>query len=139
MSNDGEGARLYGGRWNHKGTAVLYCAATASLCALEVLVHSDSLPTKMVLIKAEIPDGLTITELTDANLPKGWKRSVAPRSTKDLGTKWVKSKSGLVLSVPSSVVPSERNYLLNPGHHDFATVRFFAPEPFAFDKRLKPA
>jgi RES domain-containing protein len=37
----------------------------------------------------------------------------------------------------SVVVPYERNYLLNPAHPDFPKIRFSAPKPFVFDKRLK--
>jgi RES domain-containing protein len=35
-----EGARRHGGRWNSKGVAVLYCAASESLVMLELRVHS---------------------------------------------------------------------------------------------------
>jgi hypothetical protein len=57
--------------------------------------------------------------------------------TKDLGMSWVKSGTTAVLSVPSVVVPNERNYLLNPAHPDFSKIRFFAPKPFVFDRRLR--
>ncbi|HTH19992.1 MAG TPA: RES domain-containing protein, partial [Candidatus Udaeobacter sp.] len=35
----GEGARIYGGRWNSRGTAVIYVSEHESLAALELLVH----------------------------------------------------------------------------------------------------
>ena len=36
----GEGARLWGGRWNSKGVRVVYTAASLSLATLEVMVHT---------------------------------------------------------------------------------------------------
>ena len=39
---DGEGARLYGGRWNSPGRAVVYLAGSLALAALEILVHVKS-------------------------------------------------------------------------------------------------
>jgi len=35
----GAGARLYGGRWNHKGIGMIYTSETRSLASLEFLVH----------------------------------------------------------------------------------------------------
>ena len=35
----GQGAHLYGGRWNHKGTPAVYASTQISLAALEILVH----------------------------------------------------------------------------------------------------
>lgn len=134
--NDGEGARLYGGRWNHKGTAVLYCTATTSLCALEVLANSAALPIDMVVIAADVPDDLTIEVTAEADLPPDWNASIAPESTKDIGSRWVSSDTTAILSVPSAIVPQERNYLLNPLHPDFAKIDFRAPVPFVFDPRL---
>ncbi len=61
------------------------------------------------------------------------------KKTQDFGTDWINSRVAAVLSVPSVIVPSERNYLLNPAHPDFARIRFFAPRPFTFDRRLKLA
>jgi RES domain-containing protein len=135
-ANDGEGSRINGGRWNHKGTAVIYCAATVSLCALEVLANSAHLPKGMVSIAAEVPDSLILT-IRDSDLPPDWDAPMAPNSTKDLGTKWAESGASAVLSVPSAVVHQERNFITNPKHPDFAKITFGAPKPFVFDPRLK--
>jgi RES domain-containing protein len=135
--NAGEGSRLYGGRWNHKGTAVLYCAATVSLCELEILANSAKLPVDRMLIRAEVPDSLPVLTIRDADLPPDWNDLAAPLSTKDIGTNWVLAKTTTILSVPSVVVPQERNFILNPAHPDFRKIRFSAPEPLEFDPRLK--
>ena len=116
---------------------MLYCATTASLCALEVLVHANALPTGRVVIAAEVPDTLSIERLNEADLPDDWKNAVATPSTKDIGTQWCAGLKTAILSVPSAVVPTERNYLVNPAHPDFAKIVFGAPEPFPFDPRLK--
>ena len=118
---------------------MLYCAATASLCALETLAHSGGLPTGMIVIEAQVPDALPMQILRDVDLPVDWNASVAPGATKDPGTEWAAEKSTAILSVPSALVPSERNYLLNPSHPDFERIVFDPPQPFVFDSRLKKA
>ena len=118
---------------------MLYCAATASLCALEVLAHSAMLPVDMIVVEARIPSSLSIQALEESDLPPDWTSPVPSTKTQDLGTDWIRTAATAVLSVPSVVVPSERNYLLNPAHPDFAKIRFFPPRPFAFDRRLRPA
>jgi RES domain-containing protein len=135
--NDGEGANLHGGRWNHKGTPMLYCAGTTSLCALEVLAHSAALPKGMVLITAEVPDELTIEVLKDADLPPDWNASMQPTSTKEFGSWWAAKRRTPILSVPSTIVRHERNFLINPLHIDFSKIKFNAPVRFVFDPRLK--
>jgi RES domain-containing protein len=135
--NDGEGARLTGGRWNHKGIPVIYCSATTSLCALEVLAHASGLPADMVYIEVELPDSLSIQTIEVAALPPDWNAPVHPSSTKDIGAKWVRENKTAILSPPSAVIPHERNYLLNPKHPDFSRIRFRKPVPFKFDPRLK--
>lgn len=118
---------------------MLYCGATASLCALEVLAHSAMLPTNMMVVQARIPNHLPVKTVEESDLPPNWSNSTPSRKTQDLGTDWIQSGATAVLSVPSVIVPSERNYLLNPGHPDFARIRFYPPRPFTFDRRLKPA
>ena len=118
---------------------MLYCGATASLCALEVLAHSAMLPTDMIVVQARIPNTISIQAVEESDLPSNWSSARPSKKTQDLGTDWIKSGATAVLSVPSVIVPSERNYLLNPAHPDFARIHFLPPRPFTFDKRLKPA
>lgn len=135
-ANDGTGASLYGGRWNHKGTSIIYTAESRALCALEVLANADELADDYVATPIEVPDGIAVTVLAISGLPMAWDESEPIDATRDIGTNWAKGLATAVLSVPSAVIPRERNYILNPAHPDFARNRFFDPEPFYFDDRL---
>jgi RES domain-containing protein len=138
---DGEGARLAGGRWNSRGTAVVYASDSLSLAALELLVHCDPalLPDDLVAIAIGIPDGLAIRRVEAADLPRSWRRHPAPESLARMGDEWAKGRTSAVLSVPSAVVPGERNVLLNPAHPDFRRIRAGRSEKFALDARLATA
>jgi len=136
----GYGAFLYGGRWNLRGTSVLYTAETRSLAIMEVLVHltSEELPADMYLLTLNVPDASSRTELTVADMPPDWRRTGLLQPTALLGHAWLKSGTTLVLRVPSVVVPQEHNLLLNPAHPEFTQVKLAAePELFFFDERLK--
>jgi RES domain-containing protein len=134
----GEGAMLYGGRWHHPGTRVVYCSESRALAALEQLVHlhRNRLPPNFVCFPVEIPDELAIREVRIAELPAEWRHQPGPPGLRDIGTGWAGSAETVVLQVPSAVVPGEHNYLLNPRHRDFGRLRIGDPEPFAFDERL---
>jgi RES domain-containing protein len=134
--DDGVGASLYGGRWNQKGTPVIYAAESRALCALEVLATSGELADDYVATPIEIPDEIAVTVIPVSELPAGWDSNVPIDAMRDMGTNWAKGLTTAVLSVPSSVIPRERNYILNPAHHDFSRIRFSSPEPFSFDERL---
>jgi RES domain-containing protein len=135
---DGEGARLYGGRWNHPGTAIVYCSLTLSLAALEYFVHVEPelAPPSLVAVAADLPAGLEVETLEIEALPANWRTYPAPERLRDLGTGWARSGRTAALQVPSSVIPHEMNVLLNPAHPDFAAIRLRAAEPFAFDPRM---
>jgi RES domain-containing protein len=134
---DGEGARLWGGRWNSPGLAVIYTAENVSLAALELLVHlqESALLARYSLLPATFPAAL-VTALEAAELPARWHAYPAPPRLRELGDAWLRGLSSAVLAVPSAVVPAERNYLLNPAHPDFRRVTPGAPQRFAFDRRL---
>jgi RES domain-containing protein len=138
---DGEGARRAGGRWNRKGTAVVYASESLALAVLELLVHVDAalLPDDLVAAASEIPDALAIARIEETSLPRGWRAHPAPQTLARLGTEWADSLESAVLSVPSALVPRERNFLLNPAHHDFRKIQIGPAEPFRIDTRLRPA
>lgn len=130
----GEGARLYGGRWNSAGASVVYTSGSKALAALEALVHlNPPVIFKYVAIPIEFDDA--ILEAASA-LPTDWREQPPPPSTRDMGDLWVKESRSAVLEVPSVIVPVEPNYLLNPAHPDFTKILIGTPEPFAFDPRL---
>jgi RES domain-containing protein len=136
----GEGSRLYGGRWNNKGIAIVYAAATRSLAILEILVHMRNTqqtvpPIPYMLFPASFDERL-IEELPSSSLPAEWDREPPTDSTKSIGDAWVSTASSPVLSVPSVIGPEERNYILNPGHSLFAQIQFGSPVPCKFDPRL---
>jgi RES domain-containing protein len=137
---DGEGARLAGGRWNRKGDAVVYSSENLSLAALELLVHCDPalLPADLVVLRAEVPGSVGIRSVNVKDLPRGWRAYPPPPSLAEIGAAWIAAGDTAVLTVPSCLVPRERNALLNPAHGDFRRIRVERPEPFSLDPRLVP-
>ena len=135
---DGEGARRYGGRWNHAGTSVVYTSGSLSLAALELFVHVDIdiAPAGLVAVPVEIPDSLKVESIDPAELPKNWRAYPGPEALKDLGTAWVSKSSSAILAVTSAVIPNEQNYLLNPKHRDMRRIRIQHAIPFQFDARM---
>jgi RES domain-containing protein len=135
---DGEGARLNGGRWNRPGSRVVYTSATASLATLEILVHvkERNLLRHYLLIPAECPNSLVLRLEDLASLPADWRDHPPLPETQAIGEDWLARQASAVLSVPSVVIPSERNYLINPGHRDFKKIKLGAAEAFEFDPRL---
>lgn len=133
----GEGALNFGGRWNNKGTAIVYCSGNLSLAALEMLVHLESVQilNTYLSICVEFDESL-ILELSTKNLPTDWREDPIPISTMNVGDAWVDEAKSAVLKVPSVVVPGESNYLLNPLHSDFDKLKVSKAEVFEFDKRL---
>lgn len=133
----GEGARLYGGRWNRPGTAMVYAAGSQSLAILEMLVHLDSpdLLKRYVLFGIAVDESL-VTKLDRTALPKNWKKDPAPTKVQAIGDAWATGFESVVLSVPSVLVPSESNFLINPRHPDFSRLSVGRPLSFRFDTRL---
>lgn len=127
----GEGARLYGGRWNSPGRPMLYLAREAALAVLEVRVHLDLppelLPPDYVVMEIEADDGLAVEDVAEPD----WDRSRA------FGDGWLESRRTPLLSVPSAIVAESRNMLVNPLHPESAgRLRIQGIRPFAFDPRL---
>lgn len=135
---DGEGSRLAGGRWNRRGTAVVYTSATLSLAVLEYFVNLPraAAPSDLVAIAAEVPKDLPVTSVQEAALPRNWRKYPAPETLAEIGTRWAEDRKTPILAVPSAVVPHERNYLLNPAHPRFGEIRVGKPESISLDSRM---
>lgn len=131
----GEGARLFGGRWNSPGVRVVYTSATRSLALLETLVHLDtSLPLpQFAFLSIDLADDDIEWLPRDALA-----RRNDPAQTSALGDRFIKSVARVAFAVPSVIVPTEFNYLLNPIHLRFATLKRSTPELFHLDNRLRP-
>lgn len=133
----GDGARLYGGRWNRKGVPLVYAAGSQSLAVLEMLVQDEPLRARYVMIRVRIPEKIKIRYLKIADLPHDWRDLAAREQLQKIGTEWARKRTGAVLAVPSAVIPSESNYLLNPLHPDFKRIEIGKPEAFVTDVRLR--
>jgi len=136
-SFSGEGARLYGGRWNRKGVPMVYTAGSQSLAMLELLVQDEPLRARYVMIPATLPKNLKVERIAPDELPADWRSLAARDQLQAIGSDWAKRKSSAVLAVPSSVIPAETNYLLNPLHPSFAKIEIGEPQDFITDRRLK--
>ncbi len=136
----GTGAMKKGGRWNMKGTPVIYTSDSAALAVLEYLanIDHDLAPEKLSLAVIEIPDSLKRENIDEKELPKKWDSYPAPEKLAVLGTVWVDSMRSALLGVPSVHVPvSEgRNFVLNPLHPGFKKIKIKEIIPYRFDKRL---
>lgn len=135
---DGEGARLFGGRWNSGGVPVVYAASSLSLAALEYLVHVDParVPDDLIAMRIEVPDGFGAERVVVDDLPVGWNALSDHVACITAGDAWAEACRALVLCVPSAVVPEEENVLVNPRHAGAAGVRVLSVRRFAFDSRL---
>ncbi|GIK76263.1 MAG: hypothetical protein BroJett021_52510 [Chloroflexota bacterium] len=132
----GEGARLYGGRWNPKGVPMVYTAANQSLAMLEMLVQDQPLRARYLMIEARIPSGATIDRVSVNDLPSDWRELGARDKLQRIGAEWARRRSAAVLAVPSAIVPAESNYLLNPLHPDFKRIKIGKPGAVETDLRL---
>jgi len=140
FSNDlsGKGAEKSGGRWNSKGTPIIYTGQSRALCTTEIAVHTPLgiLPNDYELIEIEIEDSIEILEIDTKKLSKKWKVFPHAHETQVLGDKFVTENKYLLLKVPSVVVQGEFNYLINPNHPEIHRVKIKNIEKFSFDERL---
>ncbi len=134
----GEGARLYGGRWNKVGDSMLYFSENLSLSLLEIIVHVNyaELSLDYSFVEVEIPDSsIKIIQSIDFIKPK-WSTEEAVNQLQILGSNWLKKKENLAMRVPSAVMRQESNILVNPLHKDIGKLKITKIEKMDFDPRL---
>ncbi len=133
----GEGARLYGGRWNSQGVRMVYTSPSLALAAIETFVHLEPnlRPDDLVSIEAEMPDDMVTERLDLRSLPR---KSYAMRGEllRNFGDRWIRLGKTVALHVPSAAIRGEWNVLLNPAHSDFRKLKIDKPVRFEFDLRM---
>jgi RES domain-containing protein len=137
----GIGASMTDGyRWNSINTKMVYTSETRALATLEVSVHldlSEDLPNDRYFVEIEIPDDITILEVQLQDLPVSWDAKPPSSSTQTIGDDFVLYNEAAILKVPSSIIPQEFNYLLNPNHKDASRIKVLSKIKMKFDTRLK--
>jgi len=137
----GIGASMAKGyRWNSLYTRLVYTAESRALATLEVSVHldlSEDLPSDRYYVEIEIPDDLTMLEVSLEDLPDDWDAKPPTVTTQTIGDDFVLGNEAAVLKVPSSIVPQEFNYLINPSHPDAPRISITNITPMTFDARFR--
>jgi len=134
----GRGAEISGGRWNEKGTPALYTAGSRALAVLEVAVHVPFgiMPVDYYMSAIKVPDDASLLQLNITDLPSKWKSNPITTRTQIFGSDLLKGNKYLVLRIPSAIVSGDYNYIINPAHPEFKSVKIKFTEPFEFDSRL---
>ena len=124
----GEGARLYGGRWNPPGFPVVYASQSRALAVLEMFVHLalEARSLKFLLYELTLPKN---ARQRHYEAPENvWRHPGSPQVTQYVGREWLTEGRALALIAPSVIVPRETNVVLNVRHPQFARVRISKPE-----------
>jgi len=134
----GGGAEKTGGRWNHKGRAMIYASENLSLAALELFVHVSPgiIPADLISVRGKLPDSISAEEIKASDLPRNWREYPALAELQTMGTDWLRGQTSLVLIVPSAINSLEKNILLNPAHREFRKLKVENGQPFHFDPRM---
>ena len=130
----GIGAELYGGRFNSPGKRVVYASGSLSLAMLEILVQANSrhrLRQHHYLTASFSAELVQHLEVDD--LPRNWDARPPLRISQHIGDRWLEEQQSAALRVPSAIVPTEHNYLINPAHPDFSSIIIGEPQSAPFD------
>lgn len=126
-------------RWNPNDVEMIYTASSRSLACLENVVHRNQVGLNHLfkVMTIVIPDDLCILSIEQKKLPANWTEFGQIPITQKLGEDWIKEKKSAILKVPSSIIHAEYNYVINPLHQDFKSIKLLKSEDFIFDKRIK--
>ena len=134
----GEGSFRFGARWSSSGRRIAYTAEHLSLAMIEYFVHIDATdpPKDLVVVAADIPESVSRSFLGPHQLPSNWRQVPAPPSLAGIGDTFAAERKSAILVLPSALVASESNWLINPLHAEFADIKLLPPESFQYDARF---
>lgn len=139
----GGGAKSTGGRWNSKGSSVVYAATSISLATLETLAHlGDNINIRNAfLVRIEVPAAVwKKREMVEAaDLPATWIAEPPGATTIRYGDHWIAGLTAPILLVPSVIVPEEYNVLINPAHPQTVQITASVLRQYVYDPRLQVA
>ena len=126
-------------RWNSKDIKIIYTAQSRALACLENIVHRDSkgLQKNFRIMEIDIADEIKIEKIQETDLIADWKNFYNMPYTQQIGDDWINNSKTAVLQVPSVIVSGDFNFLINPGHKDFSSIKLLSAVPFEFDSRIK--
>jgi RES domain-containing protein len=134
----GEGARLYGQRWNPPGLPAIYAGTSFAVCLIELLVHANrkSPPSGARFVEAEVPDDVSRETFNPASAP-GWDDLRDTSIAQSFGRDWIDSRRSALLIVPSVVTAwRDTNVVVNPGHADAVRIAVGPETPVVLDPRF---
>jgi RES domain-containing protein len=104
----GDGAKLFGGRWNSQGVRVVYTSPSLALAAVETFVNLEPnlRPDDLVSILAELPTAVTTERLEQKSLPRKWYER-RDESLRTFGDRWIRAGKTVALHVPSAAIRGE--------------------------------
>lgn len=126
-------------RWNSKDIKIIYTAESRALACLENIVHRNSkgLQKNFRIMEINVPDKIKIEKIQETDLIADWKNFDNMPYTQQIGDNWINNSKTAVLQVPSVIVTGDFNYLINPAHKDFSSIKLLSVIPFEFDSRIK--
>lgn len=127
-------------RWNKNEEYIIYTGSSISLSVLEMVAHRNTIQIKhsykLLSIEIEAEPG-DITPIQIKDLPPDWRTIFSYPVLQQIGSNWYQRNKTLLLEVPSVLVPSEKNYLINTHHPAFyEKVKLIQAEDFGWDQRL---
>lgn len=134
----GEGARLFGQRWNPVGLPAIYTGTSFALCLVEVLVHANRRrpPSAARFVEADVPDDVS-REAFDPSRHPAWDDLHDPAPAREFGRRWLEERRSAILLVPSVVTMGrDTNAVVNPDHPDAVRITVGAETPVDLDPRL---
>jgi RES domain-containing protein len=134
----GEGARLFGQRWNPAGLAAIYTGTSFAVCLVEVLVHANRLtpPSAARFVEAVVADEVS-RETFDPIRHPAWDDPLDASVAQTFGKAWIEQQRSALLIVPSVVTGGrDTNAVVNPNHPDAARIVVGPETPVTLDPRL---
>lgn len=119
----GKGGIYAPGRWHTQGSKIVYFSSSMSLALLETIVNLnvsvEEFHAEYVFIELEIVPGVIQSNVVRsfehneiASIDAHW-RLPHNLTCRRIGQRWYRQGKHAVLSIPSAVVPYEKNYLIN--------------------------